>query len=76
MTFARSGDDQTAATAARTVLPDYEAREDVRASDGARGPLEMGDPALPAEPGVADPVEVAPPATAHEEVLVLDFGGQ
>src|SRR4051794_15509004 len=38
--------------------------------------LAVGDPALPAEPGVQDAVEVAPPETAHEEVLVLDFGGQ
>ncbi|MFI5123636.1 MAG: glutamine-hydrolyzing GMP synthase, partial [Vicinamibacteria bacterium] len=38
--------------------------------------LALGDPALPAEPGVENAIEVAPPATAHEEVLVLDFGGQ
>ena len=38
--------------------------------------LAAGDPALPAEPGVQDASEVAPPETAHEEVLVLDFGGQ
>src|SRR5262245_26332552 len=38
--------------------------------------LAAGDPALPAEPGVQDAIEVAPPETAHEEVLVLDFGGQ
>ncbi len=36
----------------------------------------IGDPALPAEPGVEEAVDVAPPETAHEEVLVLDFGGQ
>src|SRR5512146_1174803 len=41
----------------------------------------MPDPAvdpeqLPAAPGVDQAIEVAPPATAHEEVLVLDFGGQ
>jgi GMP synthase (glutamine-hydrolysing) len=35
-----------------------------------------GDPALPFGPGVDEAIEVAPPATAHEEVLVLDFGGQ
>ena len=45
-------------------------------ADGSRGPLVEGDPALPIEPGVDDPLEVAPPETAHEEVLVLDFGGQ
>ncbi|MDX6581322.1 MAG: hypothetical protein QOI10_506 [Solirubrobacterales bacterium] len=38
--------------------------------------LAAGDPALPAEPGVDQAVEVAPPETVHEEVLVLDFGGQ
>src|SRR3954454_23908602 len=38
--------------------------------------LALGDPALPAEPGVQDAAAVAPPETAHEEVLVLDFGGQ
>ena len=27
-------------------------------------------------PGVDEAIEVAPPETAHEEVLVLDFGGQ
>ena len=59
-----------------TILPDYEAGEDVRAPDGSRGPLQTGDPALPVAPGVDEAIEVAPPATAHEEVLVLDFGGQ
>src|SRR6186713_2103344 len=44
--------------------------------DGPRGPLAEGDPALPAHPGVDEAVEVAPPEAAHEEVLVLDFGGQ
>ncbi len=38
--------------------------------------LAVGDPALPAAPGVDEAVEIAPPETAHEEVLVLDFGGQ
>ena len=44
--------------------------------DGPRGPLAEGDPELPAQPGVDEAVEVAPPEAAHEEVLVLDFGGQ
>jgi GMP synthase (glutamine-hydrolysing) len=39
-------------------------------------PIAPGDPALPFEPGVDEAIEVSPPATAHEEVLVLDFGGQ
>ena len=38
--------------------------------------LAAGDPALPAAPGVDEAIEVTPPETAHEEVLVLDFGGQ
>ncbi len=59
----------------RTVSPAAEAGEDVRPLS-TRGPLAEGDPALPAEPGVEDAVDVAPPETAHEEVLVLDFGGQ
>jgi len=59
-----------------TVVPDHEAGDAVRPPDGSRGPLAVGDPALPVEPGVDDALEVSPPATAHEEVLVLDFGGQ
>ena len=59
-----------------TVAPEHEAGDDVRAADGSRGPLATGDPALPVEPGVDEAIEVAPPETAHEEVLVLDFGGQ
>jgi GMP synthase (glutamine-hydrolysing) len=39
-------------------------------------PIAPGDPALPFEPGVDEAIDVAPPETAHEEVLVLDFGGQ
>jgi len=38
--------------------------------------LVTGDPALPAAPAVERAAEVPPPETAHEEVLVLDFGGQ
>src|SRR5918992_858333 len=60
----------------RTASPEAEAREEVRPVDSSRGPLEVGDPALPATPAVDDPAAVAPPETAHEEVLVLDFGGQ
>jgi GMP synthase (glutamine-hydrolysing) len=60
----------------RRATPEAEAREDVRALETSRGPIEIGDPALPAVPAAADATEVAPPATAHEEVLVLDFGGQ
>jgi GMP synthase (glutamine-hydrolysing) len=59
-----------------TVAPEHEAGDDVRPVDGTRGPITTGDPALPAAPGVDDALEVAPPETAHEEVLVLDFGGQ
>jgi len=62
--------------AERLVSPEAEAREDVRLVEGSRGPIEVGDPALPLAPGVDDAVDVAPPETAHEEVLVLDFGGQ
>ncbi len=58
------------------LAPEAEPRDEVRPADGSRGPLAVGDPALPAEPGVDGAVEVPPPATAHEEVLVLDFGGQ
>ena len=50
--------------------------EDARANEGSRGPLEPGDPALPLAPGVEEAIDVLPPETAHEEVLVLDFGGQ
>jgi GMP synthase (glutamine-hydrolysing) len=60
----------------RTASPEGEAREEVRPVDSTRGPIEVGDPALPATPGVDDPAAVEPPETAHEEVLVLDFGGQ
>jgi GMP synthase (glutamine-hydrolysing) len=48
----------------------------VRPGTGTRGPLETGDPALPATPAATDPADVAAPETVHEEVLVLDFGGQ
>ena len=58
------------------VAPEHEAGGAVRPADGSRGPLVTGDPALPVEPGVDEAIEVAPPETAHEEVLVLDFGGQ
>ena len=58
------------------LVPEAEPRDEVRPPDGSRGPIAVGDPALPAEPGVDAAIEVAPPATAHEEVLVLDFGGQ
>jgi GMP synthase (glutamine-hydrolysing) len=58
------------------TTPEAEAPEDVRPLETSRGPIELGDPALPAEPGVRDPLEIEPPETAHEEVLVLDFGGQ
>ena len=58
------------------LVPEAEPRDEVRPPDGSRGPIAVGDPALPAEPGVDEAIEVAPPATAHEEVLVLDFGGQ
>jgi GMP synthase (glutamine-hydrolysing) len=60
----------------RTAAPAVETEGGVRPVDGSRGPLESGDPALPVEPGVRDPREIAPPEAAHEEVLVLDFGGQ
>jgi GMP synthase (glutamine-hydrolysing) len=60
----------------RAAAPAAEAREDVRPPETSRGPIEVGDPALPAEPGVTDPLEIEPPETTHEEVLVLDFGGQ
>jgi GMP synthase (glutamine-hydrolysing) len=60
----------------RTAVPEQEAGDGVRVSPGPRGPLATGDPALPVEPGVDEAIEVAPPETAHEEVLVLDFGGQ
>ena len=59
-----------------TVAPEHEAGGDVRPAAHTRGPLVEGDPALPAAPGVDEAVDVAPPETAHEEVLVLDFGGQ
>jgi GMP synthase (glutamine-hydrolysing) len=61
---------------ARTLAPAVETEGGVRPVDGSRGPLQSGDPALPVEPGVRDAREVSPPETAHEEVLVLDFGGQ
>jgi len=79
LTFARSDNDHAAATAApaaRATTPEAEAREDVRRIEGSRGPLATGDPALPLEPGIDAAAEVAPPKTVHEEVLVLDFGGQ
>jgi GMP synthase (glutamine-hydrolysing) len=60
----------------RTVAPEQDAGGAVRPAGGPRGPIADGDPALPAPPGVDEAVEVAPPETAHEEVLVLDFGGQ
>jgi GMP synthase (glutamine-hydrolysing) len=61
----------------RPVLaPEAEAREEVRRTETSRGRLVEGDPALPAAPASADAVEVGPPEVAHEEVLVLDFGGQ
>jgi GMP synthase (glutamine-hydrolysing) len=60
----------------RPTTPEAETREDVRPLETSRGPIEAGDPALPVEPGVSDPLQVEPPETAHEEVLVLDFGGQ
>ena len=75
MTFARSADDLATATAA-SVAPEQDAGGAVRPADGSRGPIADGDPALPAPPGVDEAVEVSPPETAHEEVLVLDFGGQ
>jgi GMP synthase (glutamine-hydrolysing) len=56
--------------------PAVETEGGVRPADGSRGPIEVGDPALPAEPGLHEAIEVVPPETAHEEVLVLDFGGQ
>jgi GMP synthase (glutamine-hydrolysing) len=59
-----------------TLAPEQESEGAVRSETGSRGPLEQGDPALPARPGVDEAVEVAPPEAAHEEVLVLDFGGQ
>jgi GMP synthase (glutamine-hydrolysing) len=58
------------------VAPEQDAGGAVRPVDSPRGPIVEGDPALPAAPGVDEAIEVAPPATAHEEVLVLDFGGQ
>jgi GMP synthase (glutamine-hydrolysing) len=58
------------------AAPAVETEGGVRPADGSRGPIEVGDPALPAEPAVHEAIEVAPPETAHEEVLVLDFGGQ
>jgi GMP synthase (glutamine-hydrolysing) len=58
------------------TTPEAEAREDVRPPETSRGPIEIGDPALPAVPETTDAAEIAPPETAHEEVLVLDFGGQ
>jgi GMP synthase (glutamine-hydrolysing) len=77
LTFARSHDDQAAPTAAaRTAAPAVETEGGVRPADGSRGPIAPGDPALPATPAVDDARAVAPPETAHEEVLVLDFGGQ
>ena len=57
------------------VAPEHEP-DVARPNDSSRGPLATGDPALPAEPGVDAAIEVEPPQTAHEEVLVLDFGGQ
>jgi GMP synthase (glutamine-hydrolysing) len=60
----------------RTFAPAPGTEGEVRPVDGPRGPLVSGDPALPAQPAVERAVEVPPPETAHEEVLVLDFGGQ
>ena len=68
----------------RALAPEAETREEARPYepvgappvDSSRGPLAGGDPALPAEPGVGEALAVPPPETAHEEVLVLDFGGQ
>src|SRR3954454_22773154 len=60
----------------RTAAPAVETEGGARPADGSRGPIEVGDPALPATPVATDATEVAPPETAHEEVLVLDFGGQ
>ncbi len=58
------------------VAPEQDTGAPARPADGSRGPIVEGDPALPAVPGVDEAIEVAPPETAHEEVLVLDFGGQ
>src|SRR5215213_925193 len=58
------------------VVPEQDAGGAVRPADGSRGPIVEGDPALPAVSGVDEAIEVAPPETANEEVLVLDFGGQ
>ncbi len=59
-----------------TIAPEQESGGGVRPATGPRGPLESGDPELPVAPGVDEAIEVEPPETAHEEVLVLDFGGQ
>jgi GMP synthase (glutamine-hydrolysing) len=60
----------------RTAAPADLTEGGVRPATGPRGPLETGDPALPATPAATDPTEIPAPETAHEEVLVLDFGGQ
>jgi GMP synthase (glutamine-hydrolysing) len=60
----------------RALAPEADAREQVRPAESSRGPLAEGDPALPAPPAAARAAEVPAPETAHEEVLVLDFGGQ
>ena len=51
----------------RSAAPAVETEGGVRPVDGSRGPIEVGDPALPAEPAVHEAIEVAPPETAHEE---------
>jgi GMP synthase (glutamine-hydrolysing) len=60
----------------RALAPEAAAREQVRPAETSRGPIAAGDPALPAAPAGARAAEVPAPETAHEEVLVLDFGGQ
>lgn len=60
----------------RALAPEADAREQVRPAESSRGPVATGDPALPAPPAAARAAEVPAPETAHEEVLVLDFGGQ
>jgi GMP synthase (glutamine-hydrolysing) len=59
----------------RTALPEQDAGDRVRPRNGSRGPIAGGDPSLPA-PVSGEAAKVEPPETAHEEVLVLDFGGQ
>jgi GMP synthase (glutamine-hydrolysing) len=60
----------------RALAPEAAAREQVRPAETSRGPIAAGDPSLPAPPAAARAAEVPAPETAHEEVLVLDFGGQ